>query len=328
MIRRRATFLALGALALAPLAAYAQRPSAGVAHIGVLLFGSPQDMASRLEGLRAGLREQGYVEGRNLFLTLRYADGRDERLPGLAAELVHLKVDLIVTHGRAGPLAARQATGSIPIVIAAGADPVALGLAASLSRPGGNVTGATFLNEELGARRVELLKEAVPRVAKMAYLATPADSPQARQSLDKVVATGVALKVEIPLFLWAGTVAFDGAFKAMTQQHVSAVVISDFTSLNRDPARMASLARKHRLPAMGNPALADAGGLLGYGVSFEDMFRRAAMFVGKILKGAKPGELPIERPGSFELVVNQLTAKALGIRLPQSVLLQATRVIE
>jgi len=323
---RRRLLIGLGVGALAgPITALAQQP-ARIPRIGILYSESAAAFARQLEVLRAGLRDLGYVEGKNLVIEFRWAEGKYERLPGLAAELVRLKVDIIVTHASPGTLAAKQATTSIPIVIAASTDAVAAGLVTSLARPGGNVTGLTSFGSELAAKRLEMLKDAFPRLQRVSVLWGRAGA----MALYRQVAERAAksLKLELQHVEVSGPDEFEIAFAAMAKGRVDAVVMSDDPMLHANEKRFADLAAKQRLPTAGRMELAEAGGLIGYAPSRLDSWRRAAVFVDKILKGAKPGELPVERPTKFELVVNLKAAKAMGVTFPPSFLVRADRVIE
>jgi putative ABC transport system substrate-binding protein len=324
---RRKLLIALGACALAaPLASLAQQ-AAKVPRIGFLGSTSASGYATQIEALRAGLRDLGYVEGKNILIEWRFAEGNYERLPGLAAELVQLRVDVIVTHATPGTHAAKQATTTIPIVMAAVGDPVASGLVASLARPGGNMTGSAFFNLELGAKRLELLKEAVPRTKRVAVLLN-LDNPVSGLIIDVMEPTAKSLKVELQQFKVRGPNEFESAFTAMAKRRVDAVVINEEPMLIANAKGIADLAAKQRLPSIGFKEIAEAGGLMAYGVNIPEMWRRAATYIDKILKGAKPGELPIEQATRFELVINLKTAKALGITIPQSILVRADKVIE
>ena len=323
MITRRKIVFALGAGALAPLASFAQQP-AKVYRIGFIGVGLPSNMVSRVEGLRAGLRDLGYVEGKNLVIEYRWAEGKAERLPELAAELVRLNVDLIVTHG-IGATAAKQATSTIPIVVAATSDFIAQGLAASLARPGGNVTGGSVFGAEVSAKGLELLKDAIPGLNRVALLLPPVIT---QITLDAITATAKHLKVTAPQFIVQGGTDFEGTYAAMVKQRVGAVLVPDNAFMNVHGKTIADLALKHRLALCGVPDIAEAGGLLGYGVNYPEMFRRAAVFVDKIFKGIKPGDIPIERATRFDVVLNMKTAKALGLEIPNSILVQATKVIQ
>ena len=326
MITRRKLLVGCGAAAIAaPVVSLAQQPSAKLHRIGFLGPTSAAAMASRLEGLRVGLRDLGYVEGKNLIIEFRWAEGNYDRLPALAAELVRLKVDVIVTHSVPGARAAKQATKTIPIVFAPVGDAVAEGLVASLARPGGNITGSSFFLPELNAKRLELLKEAFPRIRRIAVLFN-SNNPAA--PLPAMEAAAASLKVELQQFGVRSPNEFDDAFAAMIKRGAEAVAINDDPMLIANVGMAGSLAARHRIPSIGFIELAEAGGLMAYGVNLAAMARSAAVLVDKILKGANPGELPIERATTFDLVLNRKAAKALGITIPQSILVRADRVIE
>lgn len=273
------------------------------------------------------MRELGYDEGRHFVLEIRWADGMNDRLPELAAELVRLKVDLLVTHGTLPLRAALNATKTIPIVTATSGDVVALGFATNLARPGGNMTGAIFFATELAAKRVELLKNVLPRLTHVAVLVSAA-SPNTPLYLQAMQTTARSSKVTLHDFPVGGPHEFDSAYAAMAKKGVGAVAVPDDPMFINNAALIAGLAAKHRLPSIGPSESAMAGGLMSYGVSFLGMFRRAGYFVDKILKGAKPGDIPIEQATRFELIVNMKTAKALGITLPPAVLVRADGLIE
>ncbi len=325
---RIVTILATLALAFfgAPLASDAQQPPK-VHRIGFLGAASLSGYASLVEAFRQGLRDLGYVEGKNIVIEYRWADGRYDRLPDLAAELVRLKVEVLVTHGTPGTLAAKQATKTIPIVMALSGDAVATGIVASVARPGGNITGSTFFFPEINAKRLELLKEAVPRASRVALLLNP-DNPAKEPLLKAMEAAARSLKVELQQFEVRSPDEFAGAFSAMTKRRVEAVAIIDDAMLIAHAGRIADLAVKNRLPTIGFREYADVGGLMAYAVNFPDIWRRAAVFVDKLLKGAKPADLPIEQATRFELVINLRTAKALGLTMPQSLLIRAEQVIQ
>ena len=328
MKTRRHLLIAIGAGALAaPLASFAQQQPAKTARIGFLGSESASRYASNVNALRAGLRDLGYVEGKNIVMEFRWADGKNDRLPDLALELVRLKVDVLVTHGTPGTLAAKRATTTIPIVMATSGDAVAVGLVATLPRPGGNITGLTLLVPELSAKRLELLKEGLPRITRLAVLFNPSN-PAFATDIKKTEILAKSMKVELQQFGVRAPNEFDGAYAAMAKARVDAVMIHQDGMLNANPGATADLARKHRLPSIGFKEFAEAGGLIGYGVDFLEMYRRAAVFVDKLLKGAKPADLPIEQPTKFELLINMKTAKALGLEIPRSLLLRADRIIE
>jgi len=316
--------LVMLALALLPLVSMAQQP-AKTARIGVLGLANPTAYAAQLDAFRGGLKELGYVEGKNIQIDYRWADGRYERLPDLAAELVNLKVEVIVTHGT-GSMAAKSVTTTIPIVTYIG-DMVGSGLAVSLARPGGNVTGSSFLGPELTAKRLELLKEAAPRVTRVAVIINGA-SRTGKPALDAMQVTAKQLKLSLHNYSVNGPEDIDGAFAAITRDRINALVVLDDPMLIANFKTMAGLALKHRLPAIGFTGFADAGGLMTSGVSLIDLWRRDAYFVDKLLKGANAANLPIEQPTKFELIVNLKTAKAIGVKIPQTLIQRADKVIE
>ena len=323
MQRRKFITLVGGVAAAWPLVVRAQQP-AKIARIGFLGFGTASAGAPRVEALRAGLREHGYVEGKNIVIEFRWADGKYERLPELASELARLKVDVIVTHG-AGTKPAQSAATTIPIVTYIG-DAVGAGFAASLARPGGTITGSSFFGPEIAAKRIELLKEAVPRIKHVAAVLNPAASTN--KSIDAVEVTARHLKLGLQRYDVKSPAEFESAFSAMSKNHASAIVILDDPMLVANFKALADLAIKHRLPAIGFTGFADAGGLMTSGPSLVELWRRHAYFVDKILKGGNPATIPIEQPTRFELVINLKTAKALGIKIPQTLVQRADRVIE
>ena len=327
MIKRRDLVIALGAGALAPLASLAQQAPAKMWRIGFLCSESATAYARRIDDLRAGLADYGYVEGKNLVIEWRWADGKDERLDELAADLVRIKADVIVSHAGNPVLAAKRATASIPIVIGASGDAVAMGLVASLAKPGGNVTGSTFFNTELMAKRLEIIKDVLPRLTHAAVLLHPDArlSPVIHQAM---VPAAKSLKLALHRFDVRNPEELDGAFAAMAKQRIGAVVVFEHPKFNANVKKILALAAQHRIAVIGNGDLAEAGGLIGYGANFSTMYRRAGYFVDRILKGTKPADLPVEQPTTFEFVVNMKTAKALNIKFPQVTMIQATRVIE
>jgi ABC-type uncharacterized transport system substrate-binding protein len=323
----RRAFIAgsLGLLA-APLAAGA-RPAGTVYRIGFLGPASATSYAKQVGAFRQGLRELGYSEGKNITIEYRWADDKYDRLPDLAAELVRLKVDLIVTYGTPGTLAAQRATTTIPIVMAAVGDAVTTGLVASVARPGGNITGSAFFFAELNAKRLELLKQVLPRATRVAVLLNP-QNPAHRVALETMEAVATELKLELQRVEVRGPDEFEAAFSAMAERRASALAVVDDPMLRANARRVAALAAMKRLPSIGFKEYAEGGGLMAYAADLRDMFRRAAVFVDRILKGARPGDLPVEQATRFELVVNMRTARALGVTIPQSVLLRADEVIE
>jgi putative ABC transport system substrate-binding protein len=325
---RRRLLVGLGASVCAsPRMALAQPAAAQIHRLGFLGSEFAAGYAGNIEALRDGLRRLGYIEGKNLIIEFRWAEGVYDRLPGLAAELVRLKIDVLVTHGTPGALAARRATATIPVVMATVGDPVSTGLVSSLARPGGNITGSATITPDLMVKRLELLKEAFPRITRVAVLANP-DNPARQVDLGPMPGSARALKVELQTFEVRGPQDFDGAFAAMARARAEALIIHQDGKLNASGKAIADLAFQHRLPSVGIKEFAEAGGLLGYGASFLELFRRAAAFVDKILKGAKPADLPIERATTFELVINRRTANALGLTIIPAVLLCADTVVE
>jgi putative ABC transport system substrate-binding protein len=282
-----------------------------------------------LEAFVEGLRDRGWIEGRNVAIEYRWAEGRPERLPGLAAELVRLKVDVIVTLGTPPSVAAKQATQTIPIVMVSAADPVRLGLVASLARPGGNVTGTSYDVElEVFGKQLELFKEMLPGLRRVAILSN-AGNPTQEIAAGKVKVAAQSLGLQLQHLPVHRPTEFDGAFGAMRNKHADGllVLVDAFFVLHR--SRLAELAAKNRLPSMfGFRQFVDAGGLMSYGPSASELFRRTAGFVDRILKGARPADLPVEQPTRFELVINLGTAKALGLNVPQPLLLRADQVVE
>jgi putative ABC transport system substrate-binding protein len=326
--RRRFMTVAAGLL-VAPLAAEAQQQSRKVFRIGLLgTVPLTEPGASHIwDGFFEGLRQLGYVEGRNIVIEGRYSEGRSERLPTLAAELVRLKVDVIVAAGYTAAMA-KGATSTIPIVMTNHGDPVASRLVASLARPGGNVTGLSLMNPELIGKQLQLLKEAMPQLSRVAVLSNPAH-PDHPRSLRQAEVAARALKVRLQILKARAPTEFTGAFSAATKESAGALLVLADPMFFGERTRIIELVERSRLPLMGaQPEYAEAGGLLAYGIDQRDNFRRAATYVDKILKGAKPGDLPVEQPTKFELIVNQKTAKTLGVRIPPAVLARADRVIE
>jgi putative ABC transport system substrate-binding protein len=318
--------VALGFLA-APLAAEAQQ-AGKVSRVGYLESGVAGPGDTFLEAFRQGLADLGWVEGRNMAIELRAAEGKYDRLPDLAAELVRLNVDVIFASSTPGAVAAKRATTTIPIVIGRVADPVGSGLVASLARPGGNITGWTHQGLELRVKYLDLLKEAVPGATRIGVLWNPAN-PIHRPSLKSMEAAAQALTVDLHPIGVRRSEEIEGAFSVLARQRVQALtVFQDGMFLARGP-QIIALAAMNRLPTMyGTTELVRAGGLMGYGVDLLDMYRRGAYFVDRILKGAKPADLPVEQPTKFELVINLKTAKALGLTIPPSLLARADEIIQ
>jgi putative ABC transport system substrate-binding protein len=281
-----------------------------------------------LEAFRQGLRELGYVEGQNIAIESRWTEGKDDRLPGLAADLVRSKVDVIVAETGAATRAAQQATRTIPIVMSTVNDPVGSGLVASLARPGGNVTGLTIMSPDLVGKQLELLKEVVPKVSRVALLRHP-DNPASAAQLREAQAAAQALGVRLQTLEARSPQEIDDAFAAMTRERAGALLIIPDTLFWSQRRQIVELAVKRRLPSMRiGESYAEAGGLMSYGPSYLDLERRAATFVDKILKGANPADLPVELPTKFELVINLKTAKAIGLTIPQPLLQRADQIID
>jgi ABC-type uncharacterized transport system substrate-binding protein len=326
VIDRRA-FLAYGAVILAgPLAALAQQASGH--RIGFISSASASAMAARDEAFRQGLRALGYVVGESITIEYRWADGKNERLPGFAAELVNLKLDIIVTHGVVATRAVKQATATTPIVIAAADDPIATGLVSSLARPGGNITGLTVITPDLTEKRLELLKDILPGRTRVAVLWNPGN-PISEPEFGKAEAAARSLGLQLQSLSVRDPREFASAFSSMKTERADALfVLSDAMFFNHRK-EIVDLAASNRLPLVAHlREFADVGGLMSYGPNVVALHRRAATFVDKILKGAKPAELPIEQPTKFELIVNLKTAKALGLTIPPSLRARADQVIE
>jgi putative ABC transport system substrate-binding protein len=323
----RRTFLAgTGAVLLAPPRA-AEAQVGKVYRIAFLGSTSASGYASQMEAFRRGLRDLGYVEGQNLVIEFRWAHGKYERLPELAAELVRLKPAVLVTHGVPGTLAAKRATDTIPIVIGVVGEAVAIGAVEGLARPGGNVTGSSFFVPELNAKRLEVLREAFPRLSRVGVL-LKRDNPVNGLVLRAMEQTAQVLKMQLQSVEARDPADLENAVSTLAKGLVGAIAVEDDAMLFAHAERIADLARKYQLPTIGFVDYARAGGLLAFGVNFSDLWRRAAVFVDKILKGTKPADLPIEQPTKFELVLNLKTAKALGLTIPPSLLQRADLVIE
>jgi putative ABC transport system substrate-binding protein len=311
--------------------AEAQQPKK-VFRIGYLSNADPATDSTRAGGLRLALRELGYIEGQNIAIEYRFGEGRPDREPGLAAELVRLKVDIIVVaSGDAAIQAAKNATKTIPIVMTGqGSDPVRAGFVESLARPGGNVTGITALNRELGGKRLELLKEAVPKLSRVAVLYDPANQPSLHEVKELLPADARALKLTIQPWQIRAVEDFDKVFAALDKERPDGLyVITSGGVMRPNRKRIAGFALKSRLPSVyGSREAVIAGGLMYYGADFAYSYRRVAYYVDKILKGAKPAELPVEQPTKFELVINLKTAKQIGLTIPPNVLARADKVIK
>jgi len=335
---RRAFLAASIAATASPFVAGAQPPTK-TWRIGYLGPVSPSAGAPLLESFRQGLRELGYAEGQNISIDYRWAEGRPDRFPALAVELTQLKVDVIVTYNNAGVAALQRATRTIPIVFASVGDPVGSGYAASLARPGGNITGLTGLTEEVSRKWIELLREAVPTVFRVAVLTvsrTLAVYPDRRECSDQncrvwklIEGTAKAVRAIPQLHAIAGPDEIEPAFANLIKDRAQGLIVLPHAVTNANRARIASLAAGHRLPGTyPDSEYVEAGGLMSYAPNYSDQHRRVATVVDKILKGAKPADLPIEQPTKFELVINMKTANALGITIPQSIMLRTDKVIE
>jgi len=299
-----------------------------VPRIGWLLFGSPSSATTaRNEAFRQGLRDLGYIEGQNLIIEYRYAEGKVDRLPDLAAELVRLKVDAIFASSTPSVQAAKKATTTVPIVSVSG-DPVGLGLVASLARPGGNVTGLANFTSELAGKRLELLKEVVPRVSRVAVLWNP-DAPSSTLRMRETEAAAPSLGIKLQPVDVRELNDFEHAFAALKKDRADALFLLRSPLISSQVKRIVELAAKNRVPGMYDASeFAEAGGLMSYGTMLADLDRRAASYVDKILKGTKPADLPVEQPTKFELVINLKTAKQIGVTIPPNVLARADRVIK
>jgi putative ABC transport system substrate-binding protein len=321
-----AVVLALG-LALAPLAAEAQ-PTTKIPRIGFLATPSAEYIKGRVAAFEEALRELGYVDGKSIVIEYRYADGRFERLPNLATQLVRLRVDVLVVVGAPAAHAAKNATSVIPIVIGNAADPVGTGLVASLARPGGNITGLSDFNLGVVTKRLELLKQVVPKATRVAVLLNPAN-PTNPPQLKEIQTVAPALGVTLLALEAKGSDDIAPAFAVMKSERPGALLVMGDLMFGTHQRRIAELALKGQLPtSWAMKENVDAGGLMSYGTNFEDLYRRAAGYVDKILKGSKPADLPVEQPTKFELVINMKTAKALGLTIPHSLLLRADQVIQ
>lgn len=319
---------ALGAMLFAFCqSADAQQPQK-IPRIGLLLPSSQSFYPRRINAFRQGLHERGYTVGKNIVIEFRYAEGKLDRLPDLATELVRLNVDVIVTTTDRGVRSAKSASGTIPIVFAVTGDPVAGGLVESLARPGGNVTGLTNLSPELSGKRLELLKEAVPGVTRIAFLWTPLGTASV-VPLKTTQEVANAFRLQLQTIEVKDSKDVDNAFQTIISERAQAFVTNPGPIMNSHQVRILQFAAKNRLPAMyAAPEFTDASGLMSYSPNYDDLYRRAATFVDKIVKGAKPADLPIEQPTKFELVINLKTAKQIGLTIPPNVLARADRIIK
>jgi putative ABC transport system substrate-binding protein len=298
-----------------------------IPQIGFLIGPSLSANAARLDALRQGLRELGYIEGNNILFEWRSADGKMGRLPSLARELVRLKVDVILSAGPTVTRAVKEATTTIPIIMVQDPDPVGNQFVASLARPDGNITGLSTLSPEISGKQLELLKEIIPRLSRAAGFGE-STNPGSAQSLKEAERAAQALNVQFEFIDVKDLKAIEPSFRAVANKHVDAILVMGGPVLNSDRAQSVSLARKWRLPAIYNEqGFVEAGGLMTYSVSFNDLYRRAATYVDKILKGAKPADIPVEQPTKFEFVINLKAAKQIGLTIPPNVLARADRVI-
>ena len=306
--------------------AQAQQP-ARIPRIGILIPPPRPSISARVEAFRQRLRELGYVEGKNIVIEYRYAEGKLERLPDLAAELVRLKVDVIVTAGPA-VLAAKKASATIPIVFATAADPVGTGLVSSLARPGGNITGLSIMAPDLDGKRLELLKEAFPKVARVAFL-WESGGTRGNLALTEMEAAAKALGLKLQSLEVRSLDDFESAFARAKRERAQALITTPGRLINTQQRQVLDFAAKNRLPAMyPTSEFVEAGGLMSYAPNYTDLLRRAADFVDKILKGTKPADIPVEQPTKFEFIVNLKTAKQIGVTIPPNVLARADRVLK
>lgn len=328
MTTRRELLIALGAGALAWAGTVRAQAPAKVPRIGLLSPWTASDSAARHQAFRLGLRDRGWIEGKNISIEYRYAEGRDDRLPELAADLVRVKADVIVASTDKAIRSAQKATKTIPIVMMAAVAPVEFGMVKSLARPGGNVTGTSQMTLQLGRRRLELLKDMVPELSRVAVLWNPQNRDLPRPWKELQLAAR-QLGVQLQLLKARNPNDFDQAFEDATRARAGALLILPDKYFVTNLKRIAELAIKTRLPSIYHVSrFADAGGLMAFGPDRADLYRRTATYVDKILKGAKPGDLPVEQPTKFALVVNMKTAKAIGIAIPHKIIVQATRLIE
>ncbi len=298
-----------------------------VPRIGVL-SAFPSGASPSTAAFREGLHDLGYIEGKNIVIEERYADGKEDRLPALAAELVHLKVDIIVVGGGNATLAAKNATKTVPIVMGAASDPVGTGLVASLARPGGNITGLTLINQDLSGKRLELLKEAIPKLNHVAVL-TYYDNPAATLMLKETETAAQSLGLQLQILEVRGSNELENAFGVAKKGRAEAMNVLSSAFFGAERKKIVELASKRQLPAMYfDKQFVESGGLMSYGANIADLFRRAAIYVDKILKGANPADLPVEQPAKFEFIVNLKTAKQIGLTIPPNLLARADKVIK
>jgi putative ABC transport system substrate-binding protein len=327
-MKSKITVYSILAVALLTIRCAEAQEAAKVWKIGVLASTSRSLNASREDSLWQGLRQLGYIDGKNITVEYRYADGQLDRLPQLAAELIQLKVDILVVSGTQVAVAAKRATSTIPIVLAGVGDPVQAGLVNSLARPGTNVTGVSRISPDFIGKRVELIKEVVPKTARMAALSNPRNPAEAA-SLKAIEIEARDLAIELQIVTAASPNDFQSAFGAATKAHADALLVMPDALFHNYPSRIVELARESHLPAMyDRPDFVEAGGLISYAVNIPDLSRQAARYVDRILKGSKPAELSLEEPTRYELTINLSAAKALGLTIPPSVLVRADKVIK
>jgi len=326
MCKKHLVCLLISALLFTGSLVHPQQQPTKVPQIGYLTGVSLAAHSARIEAFRQGLRELGYVEGKNIVIDWRSAEEKLDRFPALAAELVRLKVDIIVTAGAAGTRAAKEVTTTIPIVMAQDPDPVGSGFVASLARPGGNITGLSALAPELNGKRLELLKEIVPKLSRVAVFGT-STQPGNAQSLKETELAAGAFGVKLQYLDVLSPKDIETAFRAAGKGRADAVLVLSGSIFNSQRTQIVDLAIKNRLPVIYSAEWVEAGGLMSYGVSFNDLYRRAATYVDKILKGTKPADIPVEQPMKFEFVINLKTAKQIGLTIPPNVLVRADKVI-
>jgi putative ABC transport system substrate-binding protein len=325
---KKFVFLALGAWLFALCASASAQQPAKIPRIGYLTGATPDGQSPRIESFRQGLRELGYVEGKNIVVEYRYGELRPDRVPALAAELVRLKVDVIVTSAAGLTRAAKEATNTIPIVFAQDSDPVANGFVATLARPGGNITGLSSLNPELSGKQLELLKEIIPKLSRVAVAGSSAIAPGNARNLSEIEMAAQAFQVKLQYLTVVRSQDLETAFQAAGKEKAGAVLVLPSPIFNSNRTRIAKLAVKNRLPAIySHSEYVVDGGLMTYGASQRDLDRRVATYVDKILKGAKPADLPVEQPKKFELIINLKAAKQIGLVIPPNVLARADKVI-
>ena len=327
VVSKRIFCFALGAMLIALCASAEAQQPAKIPRIGFLTATPLASIPARIETFRQGLRDVGYVEGKNIVIEYRDGDGKPDRFREVAADLVRLKVDVIVTGGLTVTRRVKEATSTIPIVMAQDIDPVGSGFIASLARPGGNITGLSTLAPEISGKQLELLKEAVPKLTRVAVLGT-SNTPGNAHSLKETESAAGVLGVQVQYFDVFGAKDFENAFRAADKAHANALLALASPVINSQRRQVIELAIKNRLPAIyARSEFVEEGGLMTYGVNINDLFRRAAIFVDKILKGAKPADLPVEQPTKFEFIVNLKTAKQIGLTIPPNVLARADKVI-